>query len=115
MRRFLRRHALTFATLASFAILGAAGLVVETAWAHSPCATSATYSVRGQIKAFGPERRYVSIAHEHIPSFMPAMTMSFHPRHQAQLDGLAVNDKVQLTFTTTDDDDRRAIDSIRKE
>ena len=76
-----------------------------------PCA--ATYSVRGVIEGFGPERRTVRIAHEDIPGFMMAMTMSFVPRTPKQLAGLVVGDRVWLTFTATDDG-QLAIDSIRK-
>lgn len=57
-----------------------------------------TYSTKGTIKTFGPEKKYVSIAHENIPGYMAAMTMSFEPQTPAQLDGLNAGDKVEFTF-----------------
>lgn len=64
----------------------------------------ASYDARGVIKSFGPGRAYVNIAHEAIPGFMPAMTMSFEPGSAgAALDGLTVGDAVAFSFTVEDD------------
>jgi Cu/Ag efflux protein CusF len=71
------------------------------------------YSTRGVVKGFGPKRAYVSVAHEKIPGYMEAMTMSFEPRRPEQLDGIDVGASVKLTFTATDDG-HRMIDAITK-
>lgn len=72
----------------------------------------AAYDTRGVVKSFGPEKKYVVIAHEDIPGYMMAMSMSFEPRRPEQLDGLAPGDKVAFRFT--DADGHRLLDAIQK-
>jgi len=72
---------------------------------------SETYSTRGVVKSFGEGRKYVNIAHEKIPGYMEAMTMSFEPRTPEQLAGLDVGDRVSFTFTSTEDG-RRVLNAI---
>ncbi|MBL8943333.1 MAG: copper-binding protein [Myxococcales bacterium] len=55
----------------------------------------------------------MSIAHEAIPGYMGAMTMSFEPKNTEQLARFAIGDRVSFTFTDTDDG-RRVIESITK-
>ncbi|WP_394837917.1 copper-binding protein [Pendulispora rubella] len=74
---------------------------------------SETHTARGVVRSFGPERKFVNIAHEKIEGYMMAMTMSFEPRGSGQLEGLAVGDNVAFTFTATEDG-RRLIDAITK-
>jgi protein SCO1 len=40
-------------------------------------ASSPRYALKGRVVAVDPERREVTIAHEDIPGFMPAMTMPY--------------------------------------
>ena len=70
-----------------------------------------THTTHGDIVGFGPHRSYVSIAHEAIPGYMGAMTMSFEPRRPAQLEGYKVGAHVAFTFTVSDDG-HRWIDQI---
>ena len=77
-------------------------------------AAEARYSAHGVVKSFGPKRAYVNIAHEKIPGYMEAMTMSFEPRKDDQLAGIDVGAHVTFTFTATDDG-RRLLDRIVKE
>ncbi len=77
------------------------------------CGTE-TYNARGVIKSFGPERRYVNIAHEKIEGYMAAMTMSFEPRSSEQLLALHEGDTVTFSFTVTEDG-KRYLNAIRKE
>lgn len=72
----------------------------------------ATYSAKGVIKSFGPENKFANIAHEEIPGYMAAMTMSFEPASPAQFDGLAAGDKVAFTFK--DEGGKRTITEIKK-
>jgi Cu/Ag efflux protein CusF len=76
--------------------------------------SDAHYSTRGVVKSFGPKRAYVSIAHEKIPGYMEAMTMSFEPRAPSQLDGIDVGAHVAFAFTDTGDG-HRLLDRIAKE
>jgi Cu/Ag efflux protein CusF len=61
-----------------------------------------SYSARGVVKAFGPDRKSVDIAHEAIPGFMGAMTMSFEAREPKQLRPFSVGDRVDFTFEVRD-------------
>ncbi len=70
------------------------------------------YSTRGTVRSFGKNRRYVNIAHEDIPGYMLAMTMSFEPADPSQIAPLAEGDRVELTFV--DDGRRRLIERIGK-
>src|SRR4029079_1800582 len=63
-----------------------------------------TYALRGQIVAVAPETaggRGVTVKHEDIQNFMPAMTMAYYVRPPAQLDGFAAGDLItaDLKFT----------------
>jgi Cu/Ag efflux protein CusF len=73
-----------------------------------------SYSTRGIVRSFAEDRRSVSIAHEAIPGFMGAMTMSFEAASPAQLSGLVAGDPVRFTFRVTSDG-RRILVSIAKD
>jgi len=78
----------------------AAGPTASAIAATSPSAAAAeTFSAKGVVKSFGPNRAYVNIAHEDIPGYMRAMTMSFEPKDAAQLKDLAPGDAVTFEFT----------------
>jgi Cu(I)/Ag(I) efflux system protein CusF len=88
----------------------AAGVAAIVSVAVDALAAQA-YQTHGDIVGFGPNRSYVSIAHEAIPGYMGAMTMSFEPRRPAQLQGYEVGAHVAFTFTASDDG-HRWIDQI---
>jgi Cu/Ag efflux protein CusF len=90
-----------------------AGLRFNSAAAAEACVTN-TYRTRGVVRSFGPNRAYVSIAHEKIDGYMEAMTMSFEPRRANQLAAVSVGDKVSFSFTETEDG-RRLLNFITKE
>jgi Cu/Ag efflux protein CusF len=73
-----------------------------------------SHATRGVVRGFGPDRVYVNIAHEAIPGFMAAMTMSFEPREPSQLEGLAAGDRVVFAFVEHEDG-RRVIERIARE
>lgn len=78
----------------------ATGLTASATVTMSPTAAAAeTFSAKGVVKSFGPNRAYVNIAHEDIPGYMRAMTMSFEPKDAAQLKDLAPGDAVAFEFT----------------
>ena len=80
----------------------------------SDAASPSSYQTKGIIKSFGPDRKFVNIAHETIPGYMAAMTMSFEPGQSSQLDGLAAGDRVSFSFNATDDG-KRVIVVIKKD
>jgi protein SCO1/2 len=63
-----------------------------------------TYEVRGQVLARRLDVREVRIAHEDIPGYMPAMTMSFGVKDARLLEGLERGDLVQATLVVTQTD-----------
>ncbi|MFQ5569522.1 MAG: copper-binding protein [Rhodothermales bacterium] len=63
-----------------------------------------TYQAIGVIKAFLPDGEHIRIAHEEIPGFMEAMTMSFAVEDTILLQGIQVEDSVRFTLTVTGDD-----------
>lgn len=95
-------------------VLAGVGIGARCAPSVAYASATQTYATRGVVRSFGPERRFVNIAHEKIDGYMGAMTMSFEPRTSTQLAGLAAGDRVRLSFTATEDG-RRWIDSIQKE
>lgn len=90
----------SYSTLVLGLALAASGVVtarVRPALAQQ----AAVYSTRGVIRSVADDRRSARIAHEAIPGFMNAMTMTFTARDAAQLQGLNPADRVTLRFTAT--------------
>jgi Cu(I)/Ag(I) efflux system protein CusF len=67
----------------------------------------------GAVRTFGPSRAYVNIAHDDIPGYMSAMTMSFEPKGPALLEGFAVGDRIAFDFYETEDA-RRILTRVEK-
>lgn len=104
-----RRSSLVLAAV----LVASTGAVVGATSSPSSAAAAETWRARGVIESFAADRTTVSIAHEAIPGYMGAMTMSFEAERADQLAALVVGDKVAFTFTDTDDG-RRVITSITK-
>lgn len=64
-----------------------------------------TYAVRGIVRG-APDAagKSVSIEHEDIPGFMPAMTMPFYFRDAKEVEGLQEGDAVAFKLIVTDQD-----------
>lgn len=56
------------------------------------------YTTNGVVREIDREDLSVTIRHEDVPGYMPAMTMPFTLRNASQVDGLAVDDAVRFTF-----------------
>lgn len=56
------------------------------------------YTTNGVVREIDREDLSVTIRHEDVPGYMPAMTMPFTLRAATQVDGLAVDDNVRFTF-----------------
>ncbi len=54
--------------------------------------------MRGVVKHLTPEQNRVTIAHQEIPGFMPAMTMECEVRDPAVLSGLSPEDTVRFSL-----------------
>lgn len=98
-----------FVTLACVAACGAAVSRLSAAQALE----TPSLKTHGVVKSFGPGRTFVNIAHDKIPGYMEAMTMSFEPRTPEQVAGIAVGDSIDFSFTETDDG-RRLLDSVTR-
>jgi len=107
--RILTRAALLRVLLG--AATAAAGVASCT---RASAAAPQVWHARGTLRGFGPSRGYVNIAHEEIPGYMGAMTMSFEPQKPSQLDGLAVGDRIAFDFFESEDA-RRILTRIEKQ
>jgi protein SCO1/2 len=63
--------------------------------APSPVPTSTTYSLKGVVRKVDAASGEVTIAHQAIPGFMPAMTMPFLVKDKAVLDDVRPGDEVE--------------------
>lgn len=70
------------------------------------------FLVRGTIKKIIPDEKKISIQHEEIPNYMPAMTMPFNVKELSQLDGLAPGDAIWFRLWVSADESW--IDKITK-
>jgi protein SCO1/2 len=57
-----------------------------------------TFTLQGQVLALEPARKLLTIKHEEIKGFMPAMTMPYEVRDAKLLDGLAPGDLINATL-----------------
>ncbi len=60
------------------------------------------YALQGQILAVHPERREVTIQHEDIPQFMPAMTMTYPVATRELFDARTPGELVSATLEVSD-------------
>jgi protein SCO1/2 len=60
------------------------------------------YALTGQILAVSPERQALTIRHEDIPQFMPAMTMTYPVARPELLQGREPGELVSATLEVTD-------------
>jgi protein SCO1/2 len=63
-----------------------------------------TFQVRGVVREINPGEKTVSIRHEAIPGFMPAMTMPFAIKDTNELTGLTPGDSVSFLILVTPKD-----------
>lgn len=85
----------------SFLVVGLAVLaLLISCSAHTPSAESrgTEYKVKGKVVEVNFEKGRIKIDHEKIEGFMDAMTMWFHTKDPAILEGLAPGDAVEFTI-----------------
>lgn len=56
------------------------------------------YALQGQVLALEPARKQVTVKHEEIRGFMPAMTMPYDVQEPTALDGLSPGDLINATL-----------------
>ncbi|HUR45867.1 MAG TPA: SCO family protein [Candidatus Saccharimonadales bacterium] len=62
------------------------------------------YQVKGVVHDIMPDKNKVKIAHEEIPGYMAAMTMTFDVKNQSELAGIKPGDTVSFRMLVTSDD-----------
>src|SRR5258707_8762287 len=69
-------------------------------FAASACTKSdeRTFTLQGQVLSLEPARKLLTVKHEEIKGFMPAMTMPYEVRDGKLLDGLAPGDLINATL-----------------
>jgi protein SCO1/2 len=71
------------------------------------------YRTRGVVREIRVERRSITIAHEDVPGYMPAMTMPFDVEDPALLHVAAVGERVEFTFSR-EEGGRHVIRTLRR-
>ena len=78
----------------------------------TPEAQRKTYQMKGVVQEVNPQDKSVTIKHEAVPGYMPAMTMPFEVRDTNELADIGAGDPVTFRLSVTDTDGW--IDQIRK-
>ena len=75
-------------------------ICLSLAVAISACAKSdeRTFTLQGQVLSLEPGQKMLTVKHEEITGFMPAMTMPYEVRDARLLDGLAAGDLINATL-----------------
>ena len=67
-------------------------------------ASNQVFQVKGTVKELDSDGKTVTIRHEEIPNYMPAMVMDFTARNPRDLSGLRAGDELTFRLTVTGDD-----------
>ena len=86
------------------AIVGLIATLTVTCSRRTPPEQARRYELRGQVLSLQLDRSEVTIHHEDIPGFMPAMTMPFRTKDRGSLAGLQPGDLVRGTLVVLEDD-----------
>src|SRR3954471_17943817 len=71
-----------------------------------------TFTLQGQVLSLEPARKQLTVKHEEIKGFMPAMTMPYDVRDEKLLNGLSPGDLVNATLVVVSNG--AYLSSIRK-
>jgi protein SCO1/2 len=91
--------ALTLAAVLAVVMLGHRGGSLNT-----PSVKPRAFEVQGVVRSIDTAGKTIRIAHEEIPNYMPAMTMSLPVKDPALFKGLAGGDSVQFELLVAADD-----------
>ncbi len=89
-----------------------AGFILSIGFACTRRPPAREFQLRGQVLAVNPDRGEITIRHENIEGFMPAMTMPFTVRDKPLLEGRVPGDLVTARLVVTDDN--AYLDELRK-
>jgi protein SCO1/2 len=96
---------LALTATAAVAVAAAIAIVPFSHRHLTPSAPQArTFQVHGHVRGLNPTEKTIRIAHDDIPDYMPAMTMSLPVKEPTLLNNLAADDEVQFELTVTSDD-----------
>jgi protein SCO1/2 len=103
--RFMKTKWILITLIAlTLAVIAGITFVKTAAISTSSVAVTQTFQVRGEIRELDPEQKFIRIAHEEIPDYMPAMTMPLPVKDTALFEGLSAGDSVQFELSVTEDD-----------
>ncbi|MBU6398757.1 MAG: SCO family protein [Verrucomicrobia bacterium] len=101
----LRLSLTVLSGLTALAVLSAVAIHHPTPAPSVPSETTRQqFVVRGVIRAVDQRESTITIEHDNIPGFMPAMTMPFTVKDPSLLVGLVVDAMVKFRLMVTDDD-----------
>lgn len=66
--------------------------------------TAKVYETRGIVRSISPAVDTITITHEEIPGFMPAMTMPFEVKERSMMDKVRAGESVRFQLTVSTDD-----------
>src|SRR5260221_729333 len=75
-----------------------AALLAVSAIACNRAPDHREFTLQGQVLSIEPAKKYITVKHEEIKGFMPAMTMPYEVRDEKILDGLRPGDLVKATL-----------------
>jgi len=92
--------------LAAGAIASSMALTRKPAAEARPASAAAvrTFQVNGRIRDIAPGTKTLTVAHEEISGYMPAMSMPLQVRDASLLKGLRAGDEIHFELSVTDDD-----------
>jgi len=76
-------------------------LLVMCVWVGVSCRRSGNekrFDLKGKVMAVEPEKHLVTVSHDDIVGYMPAMTMPFTVRNESDLQFLAPDDQITATL-----------------
>jgi protein SCO1/2 len=108
-RKGLRFRVLTGLTCL---LLSGGASAAETARPTTSSTNLQTFEVKGVVLSLDYTNSTVTVRHEAVSNYMPAMTMPFHVKVAKELDGLKPQDVVMFRLLVTDDESW--VDRIKK-
>ncbi len=97
-------HRPTIRTIGAWAVLAALASLIVSCGGKPAESQARSFQLTGEVLAVKPDRTQVTVKHEDVVGFMPAMTMAFTVKEPEQLDAIAVGDLVHATLMVTDEE-----------